>query len=121
MFGSDPSNYSNPAAKEQQDDGTAAVGPSSFAGLSKLIAEGAPPGSGAAAGSSWLGPAGAASGGQDSSLLQMLGGKKGSGSAAAGSSKLHMDAVGTKFKAVGNSRPGGDSNAATSRGGAWQF
>lgn len=104
VFGSDPSNYSNPAAKEP----AAAPGPSNFAGLSKLIGESrVEKGSATAAAGihpSRLGQVGMAVGSQDSSLLSMLGTKKVFGGAAAGSSKLHMDAVGTKFKAAVDSR-----------------
>lgn len=116
VFGSDPSNHSNSGAnKEQQNSSKSAAGPASFAGLSKLIAEAAPKGSNPSR-------LGAGSGGQTSSLLQMLGPKKGAGTGSdPGSAKLHMDAVGAKFRAVGENKGTGNSNAATSRGGPWQF
>jgi hypothetical protein len=130
VFGSDPSNYSNPAGgntqqQQQQNSkqGPGSVEPSSFAGLSKLIPEAAakePSRPAAAAGSNGRQGSAAASG--DGSLLIMLQEKKGSGAGAemldSSLLKQHVAVVGAKFKAGSNNNSRKDD--ATSRG-AWEY
>jgi hypothetical protein len=133
VFGSDPSNYSNPAGgntqqqqqQQQQNSkqGAGSMGPSSFAGLSKLIPEAAAkePGRPAAAGGSSGRQGSAAAGVGDGSLLSMLQDKKSSAGVGALDSsflKQHVAAVGAKFKAASNNNSKKDD--ATSRG-AWEY
>jgi hypothetical protein len=99
------------------------MGPSSFAGLSKLIPEAAAKESGrpAAAGGSGRQGGAAAGGGDGSSLLSMLKEKKSSNAGAGLDSsilKQHVAAVGAKFKAGSNNSSRKDD--ATSRG-AWEY
>lgn len=113
VFGSDPSNYSNPAgggsnqgAPQQQQQaggdskaaagaGSGAVGPASFAGLGNLIAEAK--GAAAGKGGSSRGAGGGAGGeGANSMLLNVLHSKSGSRTAAPASNVITA-AVGTKL------------------------
>lgn len=147
VFGSDPSNAgaSNPGSQQHDAEagggggsgpdgsgGAAGPGPSSFAGLSRLIPEAAP-----AAGGSRLGGGGggvaagkrggglqAAKGGGAGSLLGLLHGKQassgdGGGGAWQANLKQHADAVGTKFKAAADST-GGSSSGGPPRP-VWEF
>lgn len=129
VFGSDPSNYSNPGPAgqtHQQEDSKLgagpAVGPSSFAGLSKLIPEAAAKESGRSGTGSGSAPRQQSRQQHEGSLLHLLQERKGGGAAAPGHSilKQHVDAVGAKFKAATSNSRKGAGDDATSRG-AWDF
>jgi len=120
VFGSDPSNHSNPgaaaAAGTNGDVNKAPVGPSSFASLSKLIPE--------AALTKNSGNLSRASTAANSGLLNMLHKRGPTAAAEAGAhglmQKQHLDAaVGVSFRTSGSRA--GNSNAAGSSRGAWQF
>lgn len=127
VFGSDPSNHgSNPgaaAAAGTSDAAKAPVGPSSFASLSKLIPEAA-----ANKNSGGAGRASTAATRQavDSvGLLNILHRKGPAGAHESGPhglmQKQHLDAaVGVSFRMANGGRAG-NSNAAVSSHGPWQF
>ncbi|KAF6263191.1 hypothetical protein COO60DRAFT_1671934 [Scenedesmus sp. NREL 46B-D3] len=119
VFGSDPSNYSNPGAgntqqqqQQQQDSrqGAGSVGPSSFAGLSKLISEAAAKEPGRPAQQV------AAVGGR--AVQQQKKSIAGAGVLESSTLKQHVAAVGAKFKAASSNNSKKDD--ATSRG-AWEY